>query len=358
MADSTQMMTVLADALRGHGFAVQAGRNKVTGTHWIATHDPSALAGDRMVAVLEPVGDPDAAVSWAPALEDLESELSRRQGRAEASKVCDGCRKALSNVLKERGQDTVRKAYLEAYPDSKLGKFINPLMTFDDVLMGAQPLGRLLGVPDDRLHENACGLVGERYGIPADRVASLASAGTPLIPALEELESSGSLLNEETDELAVSFLSYNDPEILVFDCSAARLAEAALNAVEEGLRDGLGPRAIDLLYCQNLIDSIEFGEPKARHLSARELTASGFFRDTEARSITNVSSSSDLVEIVDVELGININDVVRDAALEAAEQDNGRQSLSGFTKDCRTACTAVEGEGIARPLDGRIQQER
>lgn len=352
MADmnSMQIANVLADALRDHGLAVmfknKEGKNgrKVS----LDVTDPTALIGNRKVITLAPDGDAERASAWTEAIDRLEVSLTALEGRDAASAFCGACRETLADVLRERGEETVRDAYLAAHPNSKLGQFINPLMTFNDMLMGKAPFERLINVQDSSLHVDVFNIASERYGIAPFDVALRATTGQPLILQryIKELESGGALLNESTNKLAISWLPFDDSEIIVFDCTAEGLANITLNALKEGLSAGLSEYdAAGDLYCQNFSSNGAFvGEYKICS-SIQELAESGFFRCTDGSELTNASTSRDLLAIIQTELGICPSDVMWEFRDESGEEEVNTSDLKDLAEKCGLASSAEETKG-------------
>ena len=131
-----------------------------------------------------------------------------------------------------------------------------------------------------------------------------------------ELEEAGALLNEDRNEIAVSWLPYDDPEILVFDCSAEKLAQACLKEVENGLSRGRTvDEILDELYCQNFVGGADGIHFKASFEGIRELSESGFFICSDSQKLINASSLRDLNAIVANQFpGIDLLDMAYDNA--------------------------------------------
>ena len=309
-ATAYDMRNAIADVLRNRGFAVRTYKIDESRGYQITVSLPIAPLQSSFIAELKPNGDPSLASSWTESLGNLrDSLMSCDGGRFSARSVLGDCTDALVKISRDRHGETIRDAYEKEHPQDRLAQYINPLMSFEDVLRCTRPFDELIGVQDSRLHENTFLLVADKYEMSAEHVEAMVASHEPLVPiyVLSELESNGAFLNEETGELAVSFLGYNDPEILVFDCTAEKLARAALAAVGKGLEDGLGQDAMDLLTCQNLIDSPRFGDYKASCRSVTELADRGFF--SEHDSLMNASTSKNLIDIVQCETGVDMRDL-------------------------------------------------
>lgn len=182
-ATAYDMRNAIADVLRNRGFAVRTYKIDESRGYQITVSLPIAPLQSSFIAELKPNGDPSLASSWTESLGNLRDRLmSCDGGRFSARSVLGDCTDALVKISRDRHGETIRDAYEKERPQDRLAQYINPLMSFEDVLRCTRPFDELIGVQDSRLHENTFLLVADKYEMSAEHVEAMVASHEPLVP--------------------------------------------------------------------------------------------------------------------------------------------------------------------------------